>query len=418
MTDQPRFGSRRGRPWDDDSIRDTLTEFLKGKTRWPTYDEFIDAGLKGMRDVLPRFGGPERWSQEMGLQDGPRRWGGVVRWTDDAIRSALTQFLDGRTLWPTHREFRRAGLGGLYSKLLQEGTLEMWASEIGIPPPTPMRQAPRPRRPVPKAKPAQPAVRHQRLWTDERIAKELSAFIGEREEWPPYSEFIATAGKRLYQAVLNHGGTRYWAQSMRVRWVDRRGVPHWTEQHVRERLSLVLGGRENWPTPAEFAAVGEQRLLAAVRRHGGIPYWAKEFDVALPPRPAGSLNDGQAQRMWTDERIAESIAPLIAELGRWPTKGEFRKAGLGGALGAVYDHGGSASWQRRFGVEPPPFHGPIPNRSRWDDQQIEATLRAFCRDRVRWPTLEEFDAAGLTPLYRAAGRRHGVAWWRERLGLL
>ena len=98
MSDARKVGSRRGRPWDEHSIRGALSEFLHDKPRWPTYDEFIDAGLKGLRDVLPRFGGPERWSREMGLQEGPRRWGGVVRWTDDAIRSTLTEFLEGRSV--------------------------------------------------------------------------------------------------------------------------------------------------------------------------------------------------------------------------------------------------------------------------------------------------------------------------------
>ena len=96
---------------------------------------------------------------------------------------------------------------------------------------------------------------------------------------------------------------------------------------------------------------------------------------------------------WTDERIAAAIAPLVAKLGRWPTKGEFRNAGLGPALAAVYSHGGSSLWQRRFGVEPLRFDGHVPNRSRWDDQQIEAALRVLYRKYSRWPTLAEFDAA-------------------------
>lgn len=423
MSASRRVGSQRGRPWDDDSIREALSGFLQGKTRWPTYDEFIDAGLKGMRDVLPRFGGPERWSREMGLAEGPRPWGGVVRWTDEAIRSALTQFLQGRTVWPTHREFRQAGLGGLYSKLLQEETLERWAGEIGIDPPSLRRPRARRRR-VPRPRPVEPGAPPNRRWTDERITKALAAFLKDREEWPSYSEFVAAHRKRLYQAVLNHGGTHYWAQRMHVRWVVRHGGGgrYWTEERIRERLSLMLRERDSWPTGAEFAAAGEQRLLAAARRLGGTDYWAAEFGVSST-RPAVSAGGhtvsarGRGQRVWTDERIAASIAPLIASLGRWPTKGEFRRAGLGAALAAVYDHGGSLSWQRRFGVEPLRFDGPVPNRSRWDEKQIEAALRGLCRKHGRWPTLEEFQAAGMMSLYRAAVRGNGIVWWRERLGM-
>jgi hypothetical protein len=412
MNDARPAGSRRGRPWDEHSIREALCEFLHDKPRWPTYDEFIEAGLKGLRDVLPRFGGPERWSREMGLQEGPRPWGGVVRWTDDAIRSTLTEFLAGRPVWPTHREFRQAGLGGLYSKLLQEGTLEGWASEMRIAPPPPRFASGR--RP-PVAKPPREAgtIPSNRQWTDERITDALKEFLGNRPDWPPYSEFIETGRKGLYQAVLTYGGTRYWTQRMNVRWVVRRSVPYWTVERIRELLGAMLGDRDTWPAASEFAAAGEQRLLAAARRLGGIAYWASEFDVEPLPSPVA---DSSGQRVWTDERIAAALAPLIAKLGRWPTKGEFRKAGLGPALAAVYSHGGSGVWQRRFDLEPRRYGGPVPDRSRWNDQQIEAALQTICGSLARWPTLNEFEAAGLMSAYRAATRRHGIAWWRERVG--
>ena len=411
MSNARKVASRRGRPWDEPSIRRALSEFLHDKSRWPTYDEFIDAGLKGLRDVLPRFGGPERWSREMGLQEGPRPWGGVVRWTDDAIRSTLTEFLEGRSVWPTHRDFRQAGLGGLYSKLLQEGTLEGWASEMRIAPPPPRFASGR-RPPVAKPPRQAAGMRSNRRWTDERIASALTEFLGDRPDWPPYSEFIETGRKGLYQAVLTYGGTSYWTQRMHVRRVVRRGVPYWTVERVRERLVPMLRDRDTWPSATEFAAGGEQRLLAASRRLGGIAYWAREFGVEPPPTPVAHSS---SHRVWTDERIAAVIRPLIAELERWPTKSEFRKAGLGPALAAVYSHGGSAVWQRRFDLEPRHFGGPVPDRSRWNDQQIEAALQTVCEFFGRWPTLEEFKAAGLMSAYRAAASRHGIAWWRERV---
>ena len=225
MSRQRRRASRRGRRWDEDSIRDVLREFLKDKTHWPTYDEFAAAGLKGMRDVLPRFGGPERWWREMGLQGGPRRWGGKVRWTDEAIHAALAPFLAGRTAWPSHRDFRRAGLGGLYAKLIQEGTLPAWATRFGIDPPKPGPTPKRsPRRGEPVGTRSPPAVRKpERRWTDERIHADLAVFLEGRTEWPPYREFVDNGHLHVYKAVLSHGGTGYWANRMNVRKVPRRG---------------------------------------------------------------------------------------------------------------------------------------------------------------------------------------------------
>lgn len=405
---------RRGLPWDEESIREALSSFLRGRTAWPTYDEFIAAGLKGLRDVLPRFGGSEHWAREMGLKDGPLPSGGVLRWTDDAIRAALSQLLDGRSTWPTNGEFRRAGLGGLYEKLSCEGLVERWANEFGIAPPP---FAHRPRRAKPQRSP-RPAPQ-PRLWTDSRIADELAAFLGKRRDWPSFSEFVEGDRVRLYKAVLNHGGTQQWAQRMGVEWASRRGRSHpqqWTEERVRERLTEMLRGRTIWPTAAEFDGAGQRGLLVAARRLGGIERWATELDVSRPTRSDGSTYRRGDQRSWTDARISEAIGPLIEELGRWPTKAEFRRAGLGAALSAVYDHGGRRVWQQRLGVTARPFDGPVPDRSRWNEETIEATLRDFCQNRSAWPTLREFEAAGLIALYRAAGKHGGVAYWRARLG--
>lgn len=224
MTDRRGVRSQRGRPWDEGSIREALAEFLRGETRWPTYAEFRAAGLKGLRDVLPRFGGPERWAQEMGLEEGPRPWGGVVRWTDPVIRTALTRFFEGRQVWPTYREFRQAGLGGLYEKLIQEGSVERWALDLGLPPPM-LRVRSIRERAAPKPQASSSTVSRRRLWTDERIADELAEFLAGRSDWPRYSEFVAAGRERLYKAVLNHGGIHEWARRLNVRRVARRGQP-------------------------------------------------------------------------------------------------------------------------------------------------------------------------------------------------
>jgi hypothetical protein len=171
-----RSAGRRGRPWDEESIRDELAAFLRGRTVWPTCAEFAIGGLKGLRDVLPRFGGPERWAREMGLEGGERPPGGVRRWTDLAIRSTLATFLEGRSEWPTYGEFRHAGLGGLYEKLVHEGLLERWTKEMGFAAPKggpPSNR--RGRRTTPKRPPSEP--RQRLLWTDQRIADELALFL-------------------------------------------------------------------------------------------------------------------------------------------------------------------------------------------------------------------------------------------------
>lgn len=412
-----RLDSRRGRAWDEQAIRAALTEFLRGWEVWPTCEEFAVAGAKGLREAITHIRGAEWWAKEMGLPGGARRPGGVRRWTNEAIRATLTEFFGERSTWPTHREFNEAGLRGLREALRYYGGPERWSIEMGVswtPPAT------RARRQSQREKPNRPVSRSREWpkWNERTIAAELKTFLAGRDEWPRHAEFVETGRQGLYHAILKHGGSRAWALRIGVRWVTRyAGSPaYWTEERVRERLAEFLGRRVVWPPAADFAAAEQGPLLKAVRRLGGIERWAREF--GLPYLPAISRGVGTRRTtLWKDAQIEAAISPLIEQLGRWPTKGEFRRAGLSKALAAAYTHGGSTAWQQRFGVEPRPFDGPVPERRRWNAELVEATLSDFCRARTSWPTFAEFRAAGEDGLYQAAVRYGGIHHWQERLAL-
>lgn len=418
--------ARRGRAWTEADIREALAAFLGERTTWPTYREFTAAGARGLRDAVARIGGAEYWAQEMGLVDTPRPRGGVVRWTDEAIAAALGEMLAGRDRWPTRTEFADAGLRGLAEVLRARGDAPHWAARLGVGPPRQIRPL---SRKSPSSAPASASLgRSWPLWTERTVTSALEQFLAGREEWPRYSEFVRTGRQSLYQAVRVHGGSRLWAQRMGVRWVQRTGgggQPRWNEDRVREELRIFLADRTAWPTAAEFKEAGRGSLLRAVRRCGGTETWRQEF--SLPPlqrpertprhrRPAAA--PGRLSRTsprWTEQRIEAAIAPLLEQLGRWPTKGEFRQAGLSRALSAVYDHGGSARWQRHFGVMPRAGSGPVPNRTRWTEERIEGELRTLIAHTGRWPTERELREHIPPGLYSAVVRHGGVRKWRRRL---
>jgi hypothetical protein len=203
--------------------------------------------------------------------------------------------------------------------------------------------------------------------------------------------------------------------------------PPWDEQRIARELKAFLHGRKEWPRHREFIEAGHKQLYGAVLRNGGTHKWARRMGVKKVKRNGGlprrsrvtrkSKKSGSTRRLWDDERIETAIAPLVKELGRWPTKGEFRRAGLGAALSAVYDHGGSRRWRKRLGVGPSPFTGRVPNRTRWTPQRIESELREFCRGRTSWPEQREFRANGAHTPYSAVCRHGGTKAWRKRLGL-
>jgi hypothetical protein len=408
--------SRRGRKWDEDSIRAALGEFLVGWEVWPTCDQFALGGAKGLREAVGRIRGAEWWAKEMGLPGGDRALGGQLEWSDERIRATLLEFIGDRATWPSQREFDEAGLHAFREVVRQRGGPKRWAREVGVT--WDRSRYPKKRhasRPA-SASEAAAAQRDWPLWNERSIRAALEDFLREREQWPRHSEFVASGHSGLYQAVLRHGGTRLWARRMGVRWVKRNGGrPYWSEQLIRERLQKFLAGRNTWPSSQEFAQAGEGALLAAVRRFGGVARWERELGIKRARRRR--KRPRRPRRLWDDARIEAAIAPLVAELGRWPTKAEFRRAGLGSALSAVYNHGGSALWQRRLGLRRSRRRVRVPDRTRWTEQTIETELRRICRGRSTWPTQTEFKSAGASALYSAVIKHGGLRMWRERLGL-
>ena len=57
------------------------------------------------------------------------------------------------------------------------------------------------------------------------------------------------------------------------------------------------------------------------------------------------------RRSWTEESIRNEIAPIVAELGRMPTRRELTDRGLGAAWSAMQRRGGIAAWREQ--LEPP-----------------------------------------------------------------
>ena len=410
--------------WDEELVRRALSEFVDGWDRWPTCEEFALGGAKGLREVINRLHGPAWWAQEMGLPGGDRPSGGVRRWTDERIHATLAEFFGDRTTWPTSREFDEAGLHPLREALRHYGGPERWSHEMGVAWTPRQRPTPRPQAPPrPSSQPRGPRPK----WTEHTIAVGLERFLNGRRDWPRHAEFVAAGQKGLYHAVLKHGGPRTWADRMGVESIDPRAGRRWTETRVRQGLAEFLSERDMWPSRTEFIDEERRALFDAARRFGGIERWRREFGLRQSPRTVHAQASAgrhaaavphprsSHRRRWTDARIEEAIGPLVYQLGRWPTKREFQRAGLSNALKAAYDHGGSAHWQAHFGVTAPQPIGPVPDRQSWTEQRIEAELRALCVRCGGWPARSAFDKAGKRWLYVVVTETGGVSYWQTRL---
>jgi len=247
-------------------------------------------------------------------------------------------------------------------------------------------------------------------WSDERIARELRAFLTDRSEWPSYRDFQRAGRRTLRDAVTNAGGARRWADKVGVVFVERPPghAPYWTEEKIRDDLGDFLEGRTVWPSRVEFENAGLKTLRDAIGRTGGPPRWAAEFGLPREDERRGS------RLVWDDERIEAELRTFIGGGRSWPSVGEFRRRGKTALLAAVYAHGGPRRWSRRLKVSLARSRQG-PRRPEWTEQKIERELGEFCGG--RWPAFSEFEAAGRGALYRAASRNGGVRRWKKRLGV-
>ncbi|HTU78565.1 MAG TPA: hypothetical protein VMF09_07380 [Solirubrobacteraceae bacterium] len=245
------------------------------------------------------------------------------------------------------------------------------------------------------------------------IEAQLREFLAGREVWPSYREFVAAGRRPLREALGKRRGAHYWARRVGVRWVKRPPgyAARWTEERVSKELEAFLAGRDVWPPAGEFQAAGLGLLREAVKRLGGVEVWAEKFGLARPNHSLGST------RIWDHERLEQSIGPLIRYVGRWPTKSEFRQAGLESALGAVYRHRGIEYWRKHFGLPAKPKREAVRARRVWTEERIERELGEYCAGRSEWPTQREFVADGKGGLYKAASLHGGIGRWQKQLGL-
>jgi hypothetical protein len=84
--------------------------------------ELVEAG------ILQRVGKGRATRYRLAQESGSQR-----RWTEERIRSELSEFCAGRETWPSARTFKEAGRGDLYIAASRYGGIAHWAETLGFP---------------------------------------------------------------------------------------------------------------------------------------------------------------------------------------------------------------------------------------------------------------------------------------------
>jgi hypothetical protein len=118
--------------WTYARIKSELLEFVGDRPDWPPLAEFKAVGLTKLYTAIRTSGARQRLAAELGLRLPPGRVYASRQWHDAAIKAALDDLLAGRTTWPSQREFRIAGLSGLYGHLYRTRSRDRWTREYGL----------------------------------------------------------------------------------------------------------------------------------------------------------------------------------------------------------------------------------------------------------------------------------------------
>jgi site-specific DNA recombinase len=181
---------REPRPWSPRRIGSELGAFLGERTTWPTYLEFAAAGRARLHAQVMAYGGPHYWGSELGFAVAPN----IVKWNERRLQAALIPILAGREEWPRRAELKAAGLIAIYTAVRSHGGVAHWAEEFGV-------------------------GHHAtlRVWSKERVERELVAFLGQRTVLPTKVEFDDADRSALYAALASHGGKEYWLARLELR---------------------------------------------------------------------------------------------------------------------------------------------------------------------------------------------------------
>jgi hypothetical protein len=261
-------------------------------------------------------------------------------WVDTRLRGELKTFLADRTEWPTYADFQLAGQALLYRQVELQGGAERWAVELDLSLPT-------------KRDPL-------KGWTEDRIRRELDAFLPGRETWPTYSEFKAAGLHNARLALGRMGGVEQWAAAygLVVARKSRSREP-WDDERIATEREPLLKGRIRWPPRSVFESASLRSLYNALSRRGDHEAWAVRFAVRPPPAR------NRTPKVWTEDKILHELTELIERHGRWPRFTDFRNAGLTSLYNRLKKDETVSAWAERCGVQAnPPYQVADPALSR------------------------------------------------------
>ena len=216
----------------------------------------------------PVVNGPKRKIAFLRPKGDKSRLKEIERWGEERLERELRLFFEDRDgCWPRYLEFAKCGRARLHAQVLAWGGPYFWAHRLGL----------------------SISIRAVR-WNPRTIEGALDAFLRGRRNWPTQTEFREAGLESLFQTIRSHGGNTVWAEKYELRYTPSNsvtGLRIWTDARIERELATFLKGRDFFPSGSEFSEEGKRALHSALVRYGGVPHWARRFDLQTGPEFRG-----------------------------------------------------------------------------------------------------------------------------------
>jgi DNA invertase Pin-like site-specific DNA recombinase len=255
-------------------------------------------------------------------------------WPERRLRAVLGPLVEGRERWPQFPDFQRAGLGLAYRQVEIWGGARRWASEYGLI--------------------YEEYARPVRGWSEERVRRELASYLESCAGFPTAKQFHADGHWELQRAISSFGGTERWAAEFgrELRWRQRDRIG-WSEERIEAALRQLSTPSGVMPTRREMRTSGLRGLANAVGPASERERWASRLGLRMPPRTR------QPTSRWSEQAIERALRDLLRGRRVYPTRSEFRAAGLDHVYQAIGRRpGGHTGWAERHQLARPPTARP------------------------------------------------------------
>ena len=175
-------------------------------------------------------------------------------------------------------------------------------------------------------------VRPKGYWSFDTLCQVVAAVARAVGGYPTHADLMA-AGYQSAPTMLSRFGRHRVAA--RIGWPLRHQKGVWTPERVEQEVAAWTEQHGRFPSIAELKATGHGLLAGAAQRLflGRTDELRRSVERILGrPLSQRKMPNGSYA---TQERLAALLLPVCASLGRFPTKGEVRAAGLSPTVWAM-----------------------------------------------------------------------------------